>query len=262
MRITEQKGLTIKDGLSTLVGNGIILDDTFGRAREYIIAKRERDTEAFASSPLEWERREAEAQRLLYTLYEPSDLEITQFVIEAVREKMRGKVARGGATAENAVDEGTLLISVGRSVLPPDGCDNIFVRFIGHCVNVMDSGIQSYDLPAEQVSGRPIAEVSIAGNVLYNIKADASLSAFRSVLSGETGEYEDLGLVESREVEEMPTSLTLRLPSKEIVINEFFANVRDATSGQEIGDDEATIALGHNVVRIDARNDAVNFLLR
>lgn len=270
VKIAKSEGTNNKDTFSMLFRNGIALDGIVQNVRQYLLEQRERVIEQLENSPLEWERREAKNQRLLYSLYEPSDLEVIQFIQDTVQMKIHGKVNRrvstGGETLGNGapVDDMTIIIDMGKMMTRPDVNDMTSIRLANHVVNVGKDGIQSFDIPAEQVEGRPACELSFQHDTMYDIKVDGTLACYKSVLNGETGEYDSLHLTDSYEGITPPTSLVLTFQGETMRIdaNEGITYHEQATSEASIGDKEARIQYDHYAVRVDKQNDDLSVMLR
>ena len=217
--ISEAEDSNKQITFSALFRNGIALHDLQEEVRAYLKSKRMQEVEKLEQSKDKWLRREAKSRRTMLTLYEPTDAEVADFILIAVKEKMYGGIRRPTDTKGTArqsdsplfgdgvevsngalpqVGDGTVTIRVGDGMaFSADTIAASFRRDKGHgdayAVNLIDGTLeQVLHIEKENLlDDETIAGLSIQGDIAYDIRfTSGGLFCERAFLDGRTGEYE------------------------------------------------------------------------
>lgn len=217
--ISEAEDSNKQITFSALFRNGIALHDLQEEVRAYLKSKRMQEVERLEQSKDKWLRKEAKSRRTMLTLYEPTDAEVADFILIAVKEKMYGKIRRP-ADVENSADradvplfgdgievsdgilpeadDGTVTVLVGDGMALSEDTISAMFRNDGghgdaHMVNLIGGTLKhvSHIEKENLLDDGATVKLSIHGDIAYNISiTNNGLFCERAFLDARTGEYE------------------------------------------------------------------------
>lgn len=251
--IAKETGESKQSVFGRLFRTGIAMHDAMDAVRLYLVAQRAEQIDALSERPDDYIRKDAETQQVLHELYQPTDLEVIQWIQQAVSERIEGQGVRElyyRRAKEEAQRPAAASVPRARKVVDdplwPDGTKAypcaapvdaltlvvtlnepiyqyiVAARYGEYSVQIADSGSSWWEDRAnkhvQNAMKDGVCGVEISDDARIRIQVDGDdLFLITSLLNVSSGEYES-GDIETYKVDAPPTSVVLRWPGHEVRI--------------------------------------------